>query len=78
MQFSSTPVLRVALLIAGFAAFAPDTGYAQSSDAIEEVVVTGIRASLQNSASVKQNSAVVMDAISAEELGKFPDTNVAE
>lgn len=45
---------------------------------IEEVVVTGIRRSLQDSASIKQNATTVVDAISAEELGKFPDINVAE
>jgi len=47
-------------------------------DVIEEVVVTGIRRSLQDSASLKQNSSTIVDGISAEELGKFPDINVAE
>jgi len=50
--------------------------YAQ--DSIEEVVVTGIKRSIQDSAAVKENATVIVDAISAEELGKFPDNNIAE
>lgn len=52
--------------------------FAQDSAPIEEVVVTGIRASLQNAMSIKRDSAGVVDAISAEDIGKFPDTNLAE
>jgi len=47
-------------------------------DNIEEVFVTGMRASLEASMDVKRNSAGVVDAISAEDIGKFPDTNLAE
>lgn len=46
--------------------------------AIEEITVSGIRGSLQQSAYVKQRHRAVMDAITAEELGKFPDINVAD
>jgi TonB-dependent receptor len=45
---------------------------------LEEVVVTGIRSSLINSMDVKRDSQGVVDAISAEEIGKMPDTNLAE
>jgi TonB-dependent receptor len=45
---------------------------------IEEVVVTGIRGSLQQALDIKRESTGVMDAISAEDIGKFPDTNLAE
>lgn len=45
---------------------------------IEEVVVTGIRASLERAMDIKRDSAGVVDAISAEDMGKFPDTNLAE
>ena len=44
----------------------------------EDIVVTGIRRSLQDARGIKRSSMGVVDAISAEELGKFPDTNVAE
>jgi TonB-dependent receptor len=44
----------------------------------EEVVVTGIRGSLMRSMDIKRDSHGVVDAISAEDIGKFPDTNLAE
>jgi TonB-dependent receptor len=44
----------------------------------QEIVVTGIRASLRQSQEIKRNAQGVVDAISAEEIGKFPDTNLAE
>ena len=49
-----------------------------SSDELNEVVVTGIRASLQKSLDIKENSVGVVDAISAEDIGQFPDSNLAE
>ena len=42
------------------------------------VVVTGIRGSLQRSMNIKKNATGVVDAISAEDIGKYPDTNLAE
>lgn len=42
------------------------------------IVVSGIRASLQQSMNIKRESQGVVDAISAEDIGKFPDTNLAE
>ena len=45
---------------------------------LEEVVVTGIRVSMMNSMDVKRDSDGVVDAISAEDIGKFPDANLAE
>jgi TonB-dependent receptor len=42
------------------------------------VVVTGVRGSLQRSMNVKKNATGVVDAISAEDIGKYPDTNLAE
>src|SRR5690554_5440845 len=51
---------------------------AQDDTMLEEVVVTGIRASLDRSMDIKRDSAGVVDAISSEDIGKFPDTNLAE
>ena len=46
---------------------------------IEEVIVLGgIRGSLKRSMDIKRDSAGVVDAISAEDMGKFPDANLAE
>lgn len=49
-----------------------------SQEPMEEVLVTGIKGSLQRSMDVKRDSIGVVDAISAEDIGKFPDTNLAE
>jgi len=49
-----------------------------SSDALQEVVITGIRHSLSSAAERKRNAEIVMDSITSEDLGKFPDANVAE
>ncbi|AOS95526.1 Colicin I receptor precursor [Microbulbifer aggregans] len=51
---------------------------AQSDQGLEEVTVTGIRGSLQDALSTKRDSYAIVDAISAEDIGKFPDKNVAE
>ena len=45
---------------------------------LEEIVVTGVRASLVRSVQLKRDAATVQDSISALELGKFPDNNVAD
>lgn len=45
---------------------------------IEVIEVTGIRGSLMRSTAMKRSLSGVMDAISSEEMGKFPDTNLAE
>ena len=45
---------------------------------LDTVVVTGIRASLQSSMNLKRDSQGVVDGIVAEDIGKFPDTNLAE
>lgn len=47
-------------------------------DTAQDIVVTGIRASIESSAAQKRDAAGILDAISSEDLGKFPDANVAE
>ena len=69
-------------------AAAQDVGTgAQSSETAQEVaadeggnviIVSGIRASLQDAMNIKRDAVGVVDAISAEDIGKFPDTNLAE
>jgi TonB-dependent receptor len=44
----------------------------------EDIIVTGIRASLRQSMDIKRDAIGVVDAISAVDIGKFPDTNLAE
>ncbi len=45
---------------------------------LEEVMVTGVRSSLIEAMDVKRDSDGVVDSIVAEDMGKFPDTNLAE
>ena len=62
------------------AATAPKTSTAdaQSGDSLAEVVVTGIRSSITTSRAIKRDSLEIVDAIAPEEIGKLPDTNLAE
>ncbi len=48
------------------------------ADGIEEVQVTGIRSSLRDAIGIKRSYVGNVDAISAEDFGKFPDGNLAE
>ncbi|HET7267551.1 MAG TPA: TonB-dependent receptor [Oleiagrimonas sp.] len=49
----------------------------QSPTELNTVVVTGVRNSLEQSMNIKRNAIGIVDAISAEDIGKFPDTNLA-
>lgn len=50
----------------------------QSTDGLEEVVVTGFRASLEKSLEIKRASDSVVEAISSEDIGKLPDKSITE
>jgi iron complex outermembrane receptor protein len=53
--------------------------YAQNSaDSVEEVLVTGFRASLENSIGAKREATSIIDSVYAEDIGKLPDTSIAE
>ncbi len=45
---------------------------------VEVIQVSGIRGSLLRAMDIKRDSSGIVDAISAEDMGKFPDTNLAE
>jgi len=53
--------------------------FSDTGAVIQEVVVEGgLRASLKANMEIKRDSVGVVDAITAEDMGKFPDTNLAE
>ena len=54
------------------------SGAAAQPSTVDEIVVTGTRASLARALDVKRNTVGVVDSIAAEDIGKFPDQNVAE
>jgi iron complex outermembrane receptor protein len=72
-------LLAAAITLALSGAAAPVLA-AQSTNSgqIEEVVVTGIRGSLRESLETKREAVGVVDALNAEDVGKFPDKNLAE
>ena len=80
--FGSTVLKRTALAVAVSSAFPmmgiSTTASAQSGEALEEIVVTGIRSSIKRAQDIKRDASGVVDSIAAEDLGKFPDLNVAE
>ena len=54
------------------------TALGQTDDALEEVVVTGIRSSLENALQEKRAADNLIEVIQAEDIGKLPDQNLAE
>lgn len=57
-------------------ALAQNTGTEQPI--LEEIIVTGLRASLEQAVDIKRDAPQVMDVITASDVGKLPDINVAE
>jgi iron complex outermembrane recepter protein len=75
---SSVIALAVAMM-AGAPAFAQDQApQAQPDQENADIVVTGFRASLNSALSMKRREAAAIDSIVAEDIGKFPDSNLAE
>jgi TonB-dependent receptor len=57
----------------------PAQGSAQGeATELDTIVVTGIRGSLESSMNLKRDARGIVDGIVAEDIGKFPDTNLAE
>ena len=82
MRMTKKTLLMTAatMCMVGYAspALAQDQVEDGANDAEEGIIVTGFRRSLQDSINIKRDSPVVVDAVSAEDVGKFPDNNVAE
>ena len=79
-----------AALLTGSALLLPQVAMAQEAPGADpaltsaddqsesEIVVTGFRASLDSALRAKRNETAIVDVIKAEDIGKFPDTNLAE
>ena len=74
------PLSQAISLILGSTVLLPAVSQAAEQEAanLDEIVVTGIRSSLESSMKLKRDSQGVVDGIVAEDIGKFPDTNLAE
>ncbi len=71
----SKTVLSSAILAA---ILAQSVAAQESEPLLEEIVVTGIRSSLNKALDIKRDSTQIVDSIVAEDIGKFPDNNVVE
>lgn len=80
VDMNKTKLASCLSLILGTATFIPITTQAQenSEDDVEVIEIRGIRSSLIKSMDVKRGSNGVVDAITAEDIGKMPDANLAE
>lgn len=75
------PFKKILLVTAALAMASP--GVAQDAppgggDVLEEIIVTGVRASLNRALDQKRSAAGVVDGISAEDIADFPDLNISE
>jgi TonB-dependent receptor len=92
MHYPKANQKLISLAVAGACAAFVVPGYAQDQSstnnsaadtsaptgAVQQVVVSGIRQSMASSLNLKRNSDGIVDGIVAEDIGKFPDTNLAE
>jgi TonB-dependent receptor len=81
-QHLLTSALLMALAPGAYAQVAANTttqtGAEQDAQTLDTVTVTGIRGSMVSSMNLKRDAQGVVDGIVAEDIGKFPDTNLAE
>jgi iron complex outermembrane recepter protein len=81
MEMRAGEAVRAAILVAlscsATAVFAQESAPTDAGQN-EDIIVTGIRRSLQQALEVKRQSNQIVDTIASESLGKFPDTNIAE
>jgi len=77
-------LIKAALISSGFAFGISPAAFAQQANAdavgedTEVIQVTGIRGSLIRAQAVKMENSSIVEAISAEDIGKLPDSSIAE
>ena len=69
--------LAIAAALPAATALLP-TAHAQQTTELEGVTVTGIRFGIENAIASKRESTSIVEAVSAEDIGKLPDTSIAE
>lgn len=75
---ASALALSAALPGVALAQDAPATDDQPQGQDDAAIVVTGIRAGLRNSINIKRNETSIVEAVSAEDIGKLPDVSIAE
>ena len=66
------------LLLLPIAFISADEEAENTEESVEEIVVTGIKKSLLDAIDIKRSKVGISEALSAEDIGKFPDENLAE
>lgn len=71
------PTLLASIIAACAVAGASPYSYAQDGS-IEEIVITGVKGAQEKAISIKRNTSEVVDSIAAEDIGKLPDSTIAD
>ena len=77
-MFRLSPVAAGAVMMLMASGANAQTSTQPAADASQVVTVTGIRRGIENAINVKKNADGVVEAISSEDIGKLPDTTIAE
>src|SRR5450830_636033 len=77
--FKLSPVAAACTMLVTAMSAQAQTSATPTADApIASVTVTGIRRGIEDAISVKKDSTSIVEAISAEDIGKLPDVSIAE
>lgn len=71
-------ILAMCIFAASYPALAAEAEKDAAPASTDEIIITGMRANLNSAQEIKRNADTVVDAITAEDLGSFPDKSVAE
>jgi iron complex outermembrane receptor protein len=77
-KFAHTAVAAAAAMVAMGAALEARAQQASTGEEVQTVVVTGVRAALEQSLRQKRGADAVVEVVTAEDIGKMPDKNVAD
>ena len=85
-NFLTSGISAPALALALVGGFAPQAAMAQDADEATEatpeeddvIIVSGFRASLESAVAEKRNSDQIVESVSAEDIGKLPDSSIGE
>lgn len=76
--FRLNPLMAACGVLLGSVSVQAQETKKEDAQPVESVIVTGIRKSLDTSLDLKRSARGLVDGIVAEDIGKFPDTNLAE
>jgi TonB-dependent receptor len=76
--FGRKAVMRGSASLLVLAAFAAPAFAQAGSESMETIVVTGVRASLESAIQIKRNADTIVDSISSNDIGVFPDKSISD